>query len=93
MISPDETVSLSGSYVTGLRTTKSESSYTSSLGRWCALRASSTASGCSANSRATRSNSSAVGSCSPIQTKPPADRASSSASEKSWGPSERCPSR
>ena len=33
MISPDDTVSLSGSYTTGLRTAKSESSYTSSLGR------------------------------------------------------------
>ncbi|CAM5311568.1 hypothetical protein STENM223S_00269 [Streptomyces tendae] len=93
MSSPEETVSLSGSYTTGFRTANSESSYTSSLGRWCALRASSTASGCSANSWLTRSNSSSVGSCSPIHTKPPASRASPSASEKSSGPSVRCPSR
>jgi hypothetical protein len=33
MSSPEETASPSGSYVTGLRTANSESSYTSSLGR------------------------------------------------------------
>lgn len=33
MSSPVETASLSGSYTTGLRTAKTESSYTSSLGR------------------------------------------------------------
>ena len=94
MSSPEETVSLSGSYVTGLRTTNSESSYTSSLGRWCAFRASSTASGCSPNSSVTRSNSCSVGSCSPIQTNAfPEARAASRASERSSGPSVRCPSR
>ena len=69
MTSPVVTVSLYGSYTTGLRTMNSESSYTSSLGRWCAFRASSTASGCSPNSSVTRSNSFSVGSCRPIQTK------------------------
>ena len=43
------------------------SPYTSSLGRWWALMASSTASSCSWNSRRTESNSSSVGSYRPIQ--------------------------
>ncbi len=92
--SPSETRSLRGSYTTGFSTMKSESSYTSSFGRWCALRASSTARGWSPNSSLTRPNSSSLGSSTPSQTKAsPEARAFASASVNSPARSVRRPAR
>ena len=47
LISPVSTASSSSTYQSVLRTRNSASSYRSSFGRWCAVSASSTASGCS----------------------------------------------
>ena len=92
--SPRETRSLAGSYRTGFTTMNSESSYTSSFGRWCALRASSTASGCSPNSSLIRPNSSSLGSRTLSHTKASSQaRAFASASVNSPARSVRRPAR
>ena len=54
--------SAASSYWAGLSTTNRSPSYTSSLGRWCAAMASSTASSCRPSSSRTASNSAMVGS-------------------------------
>ena len=76
MISPVSTISFAvvgdscSMYRTVLSTMNSVSSYRSSLGRWCAVTASSTASSCSPNTSAMPCSCSSPGSCSPIHTKP-----------------------
>src|SRR4249919_4173221 len=59
-------------------TRNSESPYSSTFGRWCALSASSTASGCRLNSSCIFSSKASSGSYSPTQTKPTCGSSSSS---------------